>query len=232
MHAFHHAYITMCMHMMHTSSSTHKHPCITYIHMHTEENTPSHLCVSYCVQAIQAYSSALLAGTDMPALRIRCHANRAHAHVERRNYGYAYQDSMRAVNLSEAILCAEHAPGVETCTCKHVPVYEADPACAPNASTRAWINGVIKKSLGRAAKACVALEKWADALSLCDRGLDVEAEFGDETLRSIREQARLGYEAEMRLKRKKEEEEERKKLKLITVKVCLIRRLSLKKRNT
>ena len=175
--------------------------------------------VTNTLQAIRAYSSAILTGTEMPELRIRCHANRAHAHLERRNYGYAFQDSMQAVNISEKVLRADHASGAQGCTCKHDPEYEASPTCTAGASQHGWIKGVMKKCLGRAAKACVSLEKWLEAIALCDRGLGIEVGFGDDTLRKLRAQARQGHEVEMQMRRRKEEEEERKKLKMITVKV-------------
>ncbi len=83
-----------------------------------------------------------------------------------------------------------HTADNHACSCTHMPEYTAKSTCMAVSDRHGWVKGVVKKCFGRAAKACVALEKWDAALVLCDRGLEMEVGFGDDTLRKVKEQAK------------------------------------------
>lgn len=88
-------------------------------------------------------------------MRIQAHANRASAHLERGNYGHALSDSIAAVNLSAHAVSGRHAESNPLCSCKH----GLAEACGAGGNFTG-LGGIVKKSLGRAAKACLHLKRF------------------------------------------------------------------------
>lgn len=105
-------------------------------------------------QAIRCYSTAIANSRTNPLVRIQSHSNRASAHLERGNYGHALSDSIAAVNLSAHAARGGHGESNPLCTCRDGL---ASACCAEGNFT--GLGGIVKKSLGRAAKACLHLKR-------------------------------------------------------------------------
>lgn len=119
--------------------------------------------------AVKCYTSALLCNSSDVLLRAVCHANRANSHLATSNFGHAIRDCNATVAMFEAVRRGNE----RTDYFEKMPAGWQRSIRALDAEGMTTLRRVALKCMVRAASACLQLERFAAAITYCQKAQDL-----------------------------------------------------------